>query len=220
MPDPYVWDEENHIARTPAGLWIPTTTQVQKAMHLSFDFERFVEADLLDRTGTIGSKVHDLTDIYDKYNDIDPTYLDMSTHGYVESYIGWRRLSGFVSVQWSVRMCETINGLQWSGELDKFGKLNGHDAIIDLKTGAKSDSHGIQLNSYEMLKYRSSRVGRVIKAIVHLHEDGSPGTMCEYKEHSPIDGSSYADTFMAALHCLHWSLRRKLYSERDFLEIL
>lgn len=218
MPLVHTFDPELHIVRDANGAWIPTSTQIMQAMHLSFNFRRFVEADILDRSSFIGTQVHNLTDIYDKYGDIDPTFLSMNTHGYVESYIGFRRISGFVPRACSVRYCELIGGYPLSGEIDKEGILNGHEAILDLKTGAKSDSHGLQLSSYEMLRFRSTRIGRVIRAVLHLHEDGSPGTLQEYPERSPIDGANYADTFMAALHCLHWSIRRGLYSERDFLE--
>lgn len=218
MPEPYVWDEESHIARTPSGVWIPSTTQVMESMHLSFPFRRFVAEDVLDRRSRIGSDVHALTDLYDKYGDIDPTMLSMDTHGFVESYIGFRRISGFIPHAWSVRRCEHIGGHLLTGESDKEGTLNGHPAMLDLKTGAKSDSHGLQLSSYEMLKFRSTRIGRLIRAVLHLHEDGSPGTLQEYGEISPVDGTSYADTFLAGLHCLHWSMRRGYYSEQDFIE--
>lgn len=218
MPIPYTFDAENHIVHDLKGNFIPTTTQVMEAMHLSFDFRRFVVPDVLDRRGRIGTAVHNLTDIYDRDGSIDPTWLDMDTHGFVDSYIGFRRISGFVPQSWSTRHCELINGLPLSGEEDKFGLLNGHRCLIDLKTGAKSDSHGIQLVSYEMLRFRSTRVGRIIRAVLHLHADGAPGTLEEYPEHSRIDGTSYADVFLAAHHCLHWSMRRGYFSEKDFLE--
>lgn len=217
MPIPYVFDPETHIVRDLKGNWIPTTTQIQAAMHLSFDFKRFVEPDILDRTGRVGSQVHALTDIYDKYNDLDPSFLTSETHGYVESYIGFRRISGFKPKEWSVRYCENIGGYPVSGELDKDGTLNGHPCIADLKTGAKSDAHGIQLANYEQLKFASTRIGRVIRAVIHLHEDGRPGTIQEYGECSPVDGTHYGETFLAALHCFHWAMKRKFIDENYFL---
>lgn len=197
---------------------MPSVTQVLEAMHLSFDFRKFVEPDLLDRRSLIGTQVHNLTDIYDKYGDIDPTFLSVDTHGYVESYIGFRRISGFVPQSWSVRRCELIGGLTLTGESDKEGLLNNMPAIIDLKTGIKSDSHGLQIGAYEMLRFRSARIGRVVRAMLHLNADGSPGKLQEYGEHSSVDGTSYADTFLAALHCTHFALRRGYLTEQDFIQ--
>lgn len=219
MPDPFVWDEENHIARTPSGLFIPTSTQVMECQHLSFDFRKWVEPDLLDRRSKIGKDVHYLADIHNKYGAVDPTWLSLDTAGFLQSWIEFKRLAGFVPQQWSVRLCETVNGLQWTGEFDQFGMIGKYPALLDLKTGSsKSDSWGFQLASYEMLKFRSPRIGRIIRAVAHLNANGSPGKLIEFPETSPVDGVAYADTFMAALHTTHVALRRGYLSEKDFLK--
>lgn len=228
MSIPFTFDSDLHICRDLKGNLIPTSTQVLEAMRLSFNFKKYVEADLLDwRTG-IGSRVHHLCNLHNQHGDLDPTWIDMDSHGYVESFTGWKRLSGFVPQQWGTRRCELINGLALSGETDMEGLLNvmvkgvtlQRPAIIDLKTGAKSDSHGLQLASYEQLKYRSAKIGREIRAVVYLNADGSPGNMVEYGEFSKVDGTSYADTFLSALYLLHWSMRRGYFGEKDIIDVL
>ena|ERR1700679_1144364 len=219
MPIPFTFDATTHICRDLQGRWIPTVSQVQEAMHLSFDFRKHVDGDLLDRRSLIGTQVHDLTDLHDKYGDVDPGWLTEDTAGYLESYASFKRISDFVPRQWSTRRCELINGLALSGETDKEGLLGKHEAIIDLKTGTTvSDGWGFQTNGYEMLKYRSPKVGRVIRAVAHLQRDGSPGKLVEFGEFSLVDGISYADTFLAGLHCMHAAIRRGYLTERDFIE--
>lgn len=218
MPEPFIWDEANHIARTPDGYWIPSTTQVLELQHLSFNFQRFVAADVLDRRSKIGTEVHNLTDTYDEDGEVSPLWLTEETEGYLQSWIELRRISGFVPRQWSIRRCERINGMLVTGESDKEGTLGKHEAIIDLKTGSSaSDSWGFQLASYEQLRFRSPKIGRVIRAVAHLQADGSPGKLLEYPDCSPIDGAHYGDAFLAALHCTHIAIRRGFLTEYDVM---
>lgn len=216
MPVPFTFDEELHICRDMSGAWIPSATQVIELAGLSFDFKKYVERDVLDRRCAIGDDVHKLTDVYDTDGDLDPTWVGQDSAGYVDSYIGWRRLTGFAPQACSVRMCELIDGLPLTGELDVSGMLGKYPAIIDKKTGSTaSDSWGIQLALYEMLKFRSTKIGRVIRAVSHLRQDGSPGRTVEYGEFSPIDGMAYADLALMALHTVHARIRRGYLSERD-----
>ena len=217
MPIPIVWDEANHLAHDMQGNWIPSVTQVMSAQGLSFNFQRFVQPDVLDRCRAIGTDVHALTDTLDQDGEIPDTWLTLETAGYVESWRGFKRISGFVPSEWSVRMTEAINGFPLSGELDKYGMIGRYPAIIDLKTGARDDTHGIQLAAYEQLRFRSPRIGRLIRGVAQLFEDGSPGKLIEYPEVSPLDGLSYAETFLSALQNVHYRLRRGRLSERDFI---
>lgn len=224
MPDKFTFDEEMHLCRNESGLFVPSSTQVMEVQHLSTDFDKLIQRgtltrDALDRRGRIGKEVHQFTDFHDRYGSIDPSWLNLDNAGFVESWIGFKRISGFVPVEWSTRYCETVNGLQWTGELDNYGLLNGRPAIIDKKTStSSSDSWGVQLSSYEMLRFRSNRIGRVVRAVAKLNADGKPGKLVEFGERSKIDGTSYSETFLAALYCTHWSLRRGYLSERDFID--
>lgn len=220
MPIPFTFDEALHICRDMKGNFVPSVSQVLEANHLSFPFRKFVDEDLLDRRSKIGTEVHRLTDIHDEYGDIDPTFLTDDTAGYVESWIGLKRLSGFIPQRWSVRRCEAINGLPLTGETDSEGTVGRNEIIIDKKTGSSaSDSWGFQLAPYEMLRYQSPKIGRVIRAVAHLQKDGSPGKLIEYGNHSKIDGVHYGDTFLAALHNTYVALRRGHLSERDFIDV-
>lgn len=220
MALPFTFDEETHICRDlKTGLFIPTVSQVNSYAKLSFDYRKLPDQENLSRRSKIGTAVHNLTDIFDAHGDIDPSWLDVDTGGYVESYIWLRERSGFAPVRWSTRRCELINGLPLSGETDKEGMIGKHEAIVDLKTGTtKDEAWGFQLAPYEMLKFQSSRIGRVLRLVAWLHRDGSPGEFIEYGEFSKVDGISYADTFLAALHSIHAAIRRGNVTERDFTE--
>lgn len=220
MPIEITFDKEFHICRDMSGRWVPTVSQVLSLANLSFPFRRRVPWDVLDRRSAIGSDVHDLTDTHDADGCVPETWLTSETGGYLESYIQLCRVAKFKPVRWSTRRTELINGLPLSGESDKEGLFNGkHEGIVDLKTGSvKSDGWGFQLAPYEMLKYRSSRIGRIIRAVAWLKPDGSCGEMLEYGETSPLDGVHFGDTFLAGLHAVHAGIRRGYITERDVIE--
>lgn len=220
MPIPFVFDDALHLCRhADTGLFIPSATQVMDAQRISFDFKRFVEPDTLDRTRRVGSEVHDLTDTLDKDGEIPETWLTEETAGYVESWRKFKATARFEPSEWSVRMCEAINGFPLTGELDNYGLIAGkYPAIIDKKSGGSADSHGVQLAFYEMLRFRSPRIGRLIRAVAQLKADGSCGRLIEYPETSPVDGLSYAETALCALQNVHWRLRRGYLREEDFTD--
>jgi hypothetical protein len=217
MPLPFTFDDRLHICRLMDGSFVPSVTQVMSAQGLSFNFQRYVQPDALDRCRALGTDVHALTDTLDQDGEIPDTWLTEQTAGYVESWRGFKRISGFVPSEWSVRMCEAINGFPLTGELDKYGMIGRYPAIVDIKTGARDDTHGVQTAAYEMLRFRSAKIGRLIRGVAQLFEDGSPGKLIEYPENSPMDGLSYADTFLSALQNVHYRLRRGRLSERDFI---
>jgi hypothetical protein len=180
-----------------------------------------IKQETLDRRCWIGREVHDLTDTLDQDGELNPLWVHDECAGYIESWEGFKRQTGFIPTAWSVRRCELIGGMALSGETDCEGTFPGPrgrriPAIVDKKTGASaSDSWGFQLCSYELLKFRSTKVGRLLRVVAHLNKDGSPGKALEYGERSPVDGISYADGFLAALHCVHIGIRRGYISERD-----
>lgn len=223
MPLEYTFDEVNHICRDLKGNFIPTVSQVLEANNLCVNFRQlvergFIKRDLLDRRSRIGSEVHSLTDTHDEFGEVPDTWLTDETAGFVESWIGLKRISGFKPTAWSIRRTELINGMPVSGETDTEGTMGRYHVLVDKKTGATtSDSWGLQLAGYEMLKFRSPKIGRVARMVAHLQKDGSPGKFIEYQECSKIDGIHYGDTFLAGLHNLHVALRRGYLSERDFI---
>jgi hypothetical protein len=224
LPLAYCWNEDLHLATTLDGKLIPTVTQVLELARLSPSFKTMVKRgvilqETLDRRCTIGKDVHDLTDFDDQEGYVPDTWLTEETAGYVESWRGFKRLTGFKPTAWSIRRCELINGLSLTGESDAEGFIGKHPAIIDKKTGSvASDSWGLQTSGYEMLRYRSPKIGRVIRAVAWLQKDGSPGKLIEYGETSPIDGIHYGDAFLAALHCVHAGIRRGYISELDVMD--
>jgi hypothetical protein len=180
--------------------------------------------DTLDRRSWIGREVHDHTDTLDQDGEINPLWLCDDTRGYVQSWEGFKQTTGFIPTEWSVRYCECIAGMPLSGELDCFGTFPGPrqtriPAIVDKKTGASaSDSWAFQTCAYEMLRFASPKIGRLLRVVAHLKKDGSPGRAIQHAETSPIDGVNYADGFLAALHCVHIGIRRGYISERDVID--
>jgi hypothetical protein len=227
---PFSFHPETHICYdTRDGSFVPTVTQVLELTGLAPSFKKLVQRgilaqDTLDRRSWVGREVHDLTDTLDQDNEINPLHLCEDTAGYVQSWVGFKELTGFIPEAWSVRYCEAIAGMPLSGELDVYGTFPGPrqtrvPAIVDKKTGSSaSDSWAFQTAAYEMLRYCSPKIGRVLRVVAHLKKDGSPGLALEYGEVSPVDGVSYADGFLAALHCVHIGIRRGYISERDVID--
>ena len=152
--------------------------------------------DLIDRKSKLGTEVHDLTDMYDEFGGYDPSWLTPESEGYCASWVGFREMSGFVPVYNSHRFLATVNGMRFTGEIDNFGLLGGkYPAMLDKKCSEMSPpSWGYQLGGYELGYFRSPRCGRVIRAVVRLKSDGSPGQLIEYKDHE-----NDAQQFLAAL---------------------
>jgi hypothetical protein len=204
--EPFSFDKALHLCRDERGLWVPSVTQILDAQGLSTDWDEVAlrigrgdaEAgrDKIDRKSKLGSEVHDLTDMYDEFEALDPTWLRPETEGYCQSWIRFREMSGFVPVYNSYRFVATVNGMRFTGEIDNFGLLHGkYPAILDKKCSEwNPPSWGYQTGGYEIGYFRSPRVGRVIRAVVRLKADGSPGRLVEHKNHD-----NDAQQFMSAL---------------------
>lgn len=184
----------NHIYKSTAGIWQPSTTQIIKEQGLGVDMS-MVDEEYLKWKSKIGTRVHHLTDVYDMNGSIDPKELTIDDDGYVESYIGFRRISGFVPKRVSFRHLANVNGLTYGMELDKEGHIGRYPAILDLKCSMmKPPAWGYQTAAYEMGVYGSPRCGRVIRAALRLYPDGRPGMMLPHENHQ-----NDAQQFLCAL---------------------
>ena len=204
--EPFTFDDELHLCRDQAGLWVPTVTQIIEAQGLGTDWDEValrigrgnaeVGRDKIDRKSKLGREVHDLTDMYDEFGGYDPCWLTPESEGYCFSWAAFCKMSGFVSVHRSHRFVVVVNGMKFGGELDNFGLLQGkYPAILDKKCSEmRPPGWGYQLAGYELGWFRSPRCGRVTRAVVRLKSDGSPGQLVEYKDHE-----NDAQQFMAAL---------------------
>lgn len=229
MPIAFTFDEALHLCRhATTEVWIPSVTQAITLSNLGPNFRELVRRRIITReqlghSQWLGKEVHDLTDVHDQDGEVNPLWLTDQTSGFLLSWEKFKDLTKFVPERWSVRRTELINGLPLTGESDKEGHLlvgrKRVSAMVDVKTGSsKSDSWGFQTNAYEMLKYRSIQTGREAKIVAHLQADGSCAKVYEYGEFSPIDGISYADTFLAGLHTVHAGIRRGNITEMDVLD--
>jgi hypothetical protein len=226
---PFSFDPVDHLCYdTRTEAWIPTVSQVIELAGIGPSFKKLVERgildrDHLDRRCQIGREVHDLTDDMDR-DELNPMHVSPDVEGYLASWEGFKRLTGFIPTAWSIRRCELIGGMPLTGELDVEGTFPGPrqtriPAIVDKKTGSSaSESWAFQCAAYEMLKYRSTEIGRLLRVVAHLKADGSPGRAITYGEISPIDGIHYGHAFLSALHCVHIGINRGYISERDVVD--
>jgi hypothetical protein len=196
--EPFTFDPVLHLCRDARGLWIPSNTQILEAQGLSTDWDEVAKRigqDRLDRKSALGTEVHDLTDIYDEFGEVDPAWLNRENEGYFQSWIGFRERYQFTPKYWSHRRIATVNGMRFTMELDDIGMLGKHPAIIDKKCSEfDCPSWGYQVAGYEIGWFESPRCGRVLHGIAQLKEDGSPGRLIEYPDYDDD-----AQQFMCAL---------------------
>jgi hypothetical protein len=199
----FTFDAARHIARDASGRWIPSATQLIKAAGLGVDYS-FVDEDALSRKSAIGSAVDYFARIYDATGDLDPTWLDDSTSGFFESWRGFRRVSGFVPLKVQPpRSVTVLFGLPYTWELDAIGHIGSQLYIVDRKASeVKTASHGFQTAGYEMGYFGTPILGRAIRAISRLKEDGSPGHLIPYN-----DNIGDAEMFICALKTGHRRIR-------------
>lgn len=193
---------KGHIYRDKKGAWLPSTTQIIKEQGLGVDFS-MIDPEWLLWKSAIGTRVHRLSDIHDLRGSVDPSELNIDTDGYLESWISFKRISGFVAQRVSFRQIANINGMLYGMELDKEGMLGKYPCILDLKCSMMNPpAWGYQTASYEMGVYSSSRCGRVIRGAVQLFKDGTPGRLLEHTNHL-----NDAQQFLSALCNIHERIR-------------
>jgi len=134
---------------------------------------------LIDQAAKRGTSVHKATEALDLYGRIE---CEEDIVPYVQAYVAFRKDIDpeWEKVEWSV-----CNEKQFAGTLDRYGKINGKNVILDIKTTATiSGLHKVlytaQLNLYRIAVLREKPVDSLF--VLQLKKDGT------YKLHDlPID---------------------------------
>lgn len=142
---------------------IPAVSEILR--FLSREMYSSISQYTLDNAADRGKRVHKACEVLDKYGEVE---VDKDIEPYVRAYIKFRR---DYSPEWTriEYACYVDNDdLTAAGTLDRYGKVKGGQAIVDLKTTATVHKHyvGAQLNGYKSIAEAN---GLKVDALYCLH---------------------------------------------------
>ena len=198
------FDEDTHTYRDLSGRYIPSLTQVLKLQGLS-DYSA-VDPAVLENAARRGTEVHQLAAAYNKFGDVDPSWVTEETKPYFESYLEFLADTGFKpDPKWTESpMIATVCGFPLGITPDCFGKLGRNDAVLEFKAAAaEQPCWSIQTALQECGIYGSNRCGRAKRYALMLQKKGK----AKLREH--VNHDEDLSNGIAALRNVHWRLARK-----------
>ena len=174
---------------------IPAVSEILR--FLSREMYSSISQYTLDNAADRGKRVHKACEVLDKYGEAE---IDKDIEPYIKAYIQFRK---DIAPEWTriEYACYVDNDdLTAAGTLDRYGKVKGGQAIVDLKPTATVHKPyvGAQLNGYKLIAEAN---GLKVDALycLHLRKDGT------YKLiEMPID-----DTIFRACYAIHKIFEKK-----------
>lgn len=184
------FDETGHIYRF-NGKVIPSVTRILVD-------EGFIDTAWFTQEGRDrGSGVHQLIHVHCKFPDtVRHGCMELSDEMqfYYDAYKSFAD-----DFRWTPHTVEVpMANEQFAGTPDQIGFLNGHEIVLDLKTGAISPATGLQLVGYQILYNKTLR-----RYALQLYSDGRY-KLTEYKDRN----DRYI--FQAAVAIWHWKRNNKI----------
>jgi len=177
------FDPEKHEYRS-GGVRVPSVTQILHA-------EGFIDTTWFTEHGRDrGRYVHKIIHWYIT-GDLDEDTIDPALRPYLDAWLRFTKDIGFVSEV--VEKPFVSESYRFAGTPDHVGALNGHNAVLDVKTGAIQPWTALQLAGYEILIKNPS----IERFSLQLTEDG------KYKLAHHKDRQD-RNIFLSALSCYYW----------------
>ena len=125
---------------------------------------------VLEQAAKRGTTIHKATEALDKFGNVE---VDSEIAPYVQAYINFIKE---VNPEWSKIEWAINNGNLYAGTLDRYGKVKGVPAIIDIKStknisGLHKIAYTAQLNLYRMALPEETKVEALY--ILQLKQDGT-----------------------------------------------
>jgi hypothetical protein len=142
MIEGLTFDEPSHTYRFEGEL-VPSVTTILKPL---VDFSH-VNAGVLSAASSFGTAVHLACEL-DDLGQLDEKNLDEHLLPYLSA---WRRFSTDHSVEWDLVEARVFHkSMRYAGTLDRYGKVAGKHAVVDIKTSSSLyPSVGPQLAAYK-----------------------------------------------------------------------
>lgn len=153
--------DEHHIYRV-NGVEVPSVTQILSGVGI------IANPFYSDYGADRGTKVHRATELYDRDN-LDEDSLDPVLRPYVESWARFRAEKDFVPSLIEKRLYAQTYG--FCGTVDRVGKFNGVETVVEIKSGSPEPWHKIQLGGYRLLLNLNS-IKCVSRISVYLSDHG------------------------------------------------
>jgi hypothetical protein len=183
------FDKEKHEYRY-KGVRYPSVTQILHA-------EGFIDTKwFTEYACNRGSYVHQIIHWY-LTGELDEDTIDPTLRPYLEAWIRFTKDIGFVSE--AVEKPFVSDVYRFAGTPDHIGRLNGHNAVLDVKTGAVQPWTALQLAGYEILIKTPS----IERFSLQLTEEG------KYKLQHHKDRQD-RQIFLSALACYQWKLNNNI----------
>lgn len=185
-----VLDEDSHVYRVD-GRVIPGVTRLLDPL-CSWEH---VPVDVLDRKSKLGRAVHLATEFYDR-GTLDESSLSDEVAGYLRGWIRFREETGATAAHRERLVYH--DQLGFAGTLDWEGDYCGDLTIIDIKSGTKQRTHGVQIAGYALARRHEMRWSSYPKRrAVYLSPDG------RYEAPPFTDPSDY-QMFISMLNVHNW----------------
>lgn len=165
------------------GQPVPSVTQVLQAMGF-IDTQWFT-----DYGRERGTLVHRIIHWYID-GELDHDSIDPSLLPYFDAWKRFVKDTGFMPTETEKPIGSVLH--RFCGTPDYIGMLNGHETVIDAKTGAISPWVGLQLAAQEILADRPLK-----RFALQLKEDGKYSL-------KPFTDRQDRQIFLAALSCWQW----------------
>ena len=178
----------SHIYTDETGAVWPNVTSILKQASLVDD--RFFNDSARER----GKDVHLATALYDN-DDLDDGSISDTIRPYLDGWIKFRRESGFVPGMIEQIIHNEIH--RYGGTLDRTGRMNGKQYLIDIKSGTVQPATALQTMAYsECLEDHYKR------GAVELHANGTY-KIIEYK-----NDRQDRSVWYAALVLRNWKINK------------
>jgi hypothetical protein len=181
------------------GRTVPSVTQVIAPLYEWLS----VPPHVLERKGRLGTAVHMATEFDDKGTLAESSVSD-EVRGYLEAWRKFRRETKFLPTLIEHRVYNRERG--YAGTIDRVGVFPSEPeavAVIDVKSGAQSDAHGVQIAGYG-LAYVAEKQLRTYpsRRAVYLSADGT------YRLHRFTDPADHP-TFLGLLSVSQWRAKHE-----------
>jgi hypothetical protein len=196
----FSFDAERHEYRL-EGQLVPSCTGLLSSGGLvQFGF---ISADLLERKSELGRQVHQACHLHN-LNKLGS--YDERVKPHLHAWIKFKEQTKFNLISSAYQTIASINGMSYGMESDCNALVDGHDTIIELKTGRPYPHHGVQLAGYSIgtphPKFTAplARFMSRKRMVVELRANGTP------KVHEYSERSDY-DVFSSLLYVATWKRR-------------
>lgn len=150
-------------------LTVPSVTQIISGAGLvNFDF---ISKELLEEKADLGRKIHTTTELYDQ-DILEISTLHPILVNYLESWAKFKKDYGFIIKELEEMYFHPL--YRFAGRVDRVGFIKDKLCILDIKSGVKSKTHGLQTAAYKLL-YNYGKPKKELakdRYIVYLTQDG------------------------------------------------